>query len=74
VLSWDHNRTVLDEVARQVLGQVSAPAMPLDPAVEDRITSSKRAKELEDLPRMGSLDKRRVKIGRGTLAALRDAG
>lgn len=65
VLSGERYQTVPDEVTRYVLGRFGAPAMPLDPEVEDRIKSSKRAKELEDEPRMGSLDELRAKIGRG---------
>ena len=65
VLSGKRYENVPDEVTRYVLGRFGAPAMPLDPAVEDRIKSSKRAKELEEEPRMGSLDELRAKIGRG---------
>lgn len=65
VLSGTRYQTVPDEVTRYVLGRFGAPAMPLDPQVEDRIKSSKRAKELEDEPHMGSLDELRAKIGRG---------
>jgi oxaloacetate decarboxylase (Na+ extruding) subunit alpha len=63
VLSGDRYQTVPDEVTRYVLGRFGSPAMPLDPEVEDRIRSSKRAKELEEEPRMGSLDELRAKIG-----------
>ena len=38
--------------------------MPLDPEVEDRIRSSKRAKELEAEPHMASLDELRARIGK----------
>jgi oxaloacetate decarboxylase (Na+ extruding) subunit alpha len=65
VVSGKRYDTVPDEVTRYVLGRFGAPAMPLDPAVQDRITSSKRAKELEEEPRMGSLDELRAKVGRG---------
>lgn len=65
VLSQERYQTVPDEVTRYVLGRFGAPAMPLDPQVEDRIRSSKRAKELEEEPRMGSLDELRAKIGKG---------
>jgi oxaloacetate decarboxylase alpha subunit len=65
VLSGERYKTVPDEVTRYVLGRFGAPAMPLDPGVEDRIKSSKRAKELEDEPHMGSLDELRAKIGKG---------
>ncbi len=50
---------------RYVLGRFGAPAMPLNPEVEDRIKSSKRAKELDEEPRMGSLDELRAKVGKG---------
>jgi oxaloacetate decarboxylase (Na+ extruding) subunit alpha len=65
VLSGERYQTVPDEVTRYVLGRFGAPSMPLDPEVEDRIRSTKRAKELEEEPRMGSLDELRAKIGRG---------
>jgi oxaloacetate decarboxylase (Na+ extruding) subunit alpha len=64
VLSGERYQTVPDEVTRYVLGRFGSPAMPLDPEVEDRIRSSKRAKELEEEPRMGSLDELRAKIGK----------
>lgn len=65
VLSGERYQTVPDEVTRYVLGRFGAPAMPLDPGVEDRIRSSRRAKELEEEPRMGSLDELRARIGKG---------
>lgn len=65
VLSGKRYETVPDEVTRYVLGRFGAPAMPLDPQVEDRIRSSKRARELEDEPHMASLDELRAKVGRG---------
>lgn len=65
VLSGTRYQNVPDEVTRYVLGRFGAPAMPLNPAVEDRIKSSKRAKELDDEPRMGSLDELRAKVGMG---------
>ncbi|MCA3443974.1 MAG: biotin carboxyl carrier protein [Rhodobacter sp.] len=64
VLSGERYQTVPDEVTRYVLGRFGSPAMPLDPEVEDRIRSSRRAKELEEEPRMGSLDELRAKIGK----------
>lgn len=64
VLSGERYQTVPDEVTRYVLGRFGAPAMPLDPQVEDRIRSSKRARELDAEPSMGSLDELRAKIGR----------
>ncbi len=39
--------------------------MPLNPEVEVRIRSSKRAKELEEKPHMVSLDELRARIGKG---------
>lgn len=65
VVSGKRYDTVPDEVTRYVLGRFGAPAMPLDPEVEDRIKSSHRAKELEAEPQMGSLDELRAKIGKG---------
>jgi oxaloacetate decarboxylase (Na+ extruding) subunit alpha len=51
-------------VTRYVLGRFGAPAMALNPEVEDRIKSSKRAKELGEEPHMASLDELRAKVGR----------
>ena len=65
VVSGERYSVVPDEATRYVLGRFGAPAMPLDSKVEDRIRSSKRAKELEDEPHMASLDELRAKIGRG---------
>jgi oxaloacetate decarboxylase alpha subunit len=65
VVSGKRYDSVPDEVTRYVLGRFGAPSMPLNPEVEDRIKSSKRAKELEAEPRMGSLDELRAKVGRG---------
>ncbi len=65
VLSGERYQNVPDEVTRYVLGRFGAPAMPLNPEVEDRIKSSKRAKELDEEPRMGSLDELRAKVGKG---------
>ena len=53
-----------DKVTRSVLGRLGAPPMPLDPAVEDRIKGANRAKELEEEPRMVSLEDLRAKVGR----------
>jgi oxaloacetate decarboxylase alpha subunit len=64
VTGKERYETVPDEVTRYVLGRFGTPAMPMDSAVEDRIRSSKRAKELEDEPRMGSLDELRARIGK----------
>lgn len=65
VLAGKRYETVPDEVTRYVLGRFGAPAMPLNPEVEDRIKSSKRARELDDEPHMGSLDELRAKVGKG---------
>jgi oxaloacetate decarboxylase (Na+ extruding) subunit alpha len=65
VLSGKRYENVPDEVTRYVLGRFGAPAMPLNPEVEDRITSSKRARELEAEPRMAELSELRKKIGTG---------
>jgi oxaloacetate decarboxylase (Na+ extruding) subunit alpha len=65
VISGKRYENVPDEVARYVLGRFGAPAMPLNPEVEDRIKSSRRAKELEAEPKMASLPELRAKIGKG---------
>lgn len=65
VLSGKRYETVPDEVTRYVLGRFGAPSMPLNPEVEGRIKSSKRAKELDGEPHMKSLDELRAKLGRG---------
>ncbi len=65
VLAGERYKNIPDEVTRYVLGRFGAPVMPLDAEVEDRIRSSKRAKELEAEPQMGSLDELRAKIGKG---------
>jgi len=64
VVGGERYATIPDEVTRYVLGRFGAPAMPLDQAVEDRIRSSKRAKELSDEPHMASLDELRARIGK----------
>jgi oxaloacetate decarboxylase alpha subunit len=64
VVGGERYATIPDEVTRYVLGRFGAPAMPLDQAVEDRIRSSKRAKELRDEPHMASLDELRARIGK----------
>jgi oxaloacetate decarboxylase (Na+ extruding) subunit alpha len=63
VLSGERYKNVPDEVTRYVLGRFGAPAMPLNPEVEDRIRSSARAKELDAEPQMASLADLRKKIG-----------
>jgi oxaloacetate decarboxylase (Na+ extruding) subunit alpha len=65
VISGKRYETVPDEVTRYVVGRFGSPAMPMNGEVEDRIRSSKRAKELEAEPHMASLDELRAKIGRG---------
>lgn len=64
VISGKRYETVPDEVTRYVLGRFGAPSMPLDPQVEDRIRSSRRARELDEEPRMASLDELRARIGK----------
>jgi hypothetical protein len=64
VVSGKRYETIPDEVTRYVIGRFGAPAMPLDKNVEDRIRSSKRARELESEPHMASLDELRAKIGK----------
>lgn len=64
VTSEERYQTVPDEVTRYVLGRFGTPAMPMDGAVEDRIKSSKRAKELEDEATMASIDELRARIGK----------
>ncbi|SPF79518.1 biotin carboxyl carrier protein [Pseudoprimorskyibacter insulae] len=64
VTSNERYQTVPDEVTRYVLGRFGTPAMPMDANVEDRIRSSKRAKELEAEATMGSIDELRAKIGK----------
>jgi len=64
VLSGKRYENVPDEVTRFVLGRFGTPAMPMNKEVEDRIKSSKRAKELEAEPQMASLPELRAKIGK----------
>ncbi|GKY90129.1 carboxylase [Sinisalibacter aestuarii] len=64
VISGERYKTIPDEVTRYVLGRFGAPAMPLDGALEDRVKSSKRARELDEEPHMASLDELRAKIGK----------
>lgn len=65
VISGKRYETIPDEVTRYVLGRFGAPAMPLNPEVEERVKSSRRAKELDAEPHMASLDELRAKIGKG---------
>lgn len=65
VMQGERYGTIPDEVTRYVLGRFGQPVMPMDPQVEDRIRSSKRARELEDEPHMASLDELRGRIGKG---------
>jgi oxaloacetate decarboxylase alpha subunit len=64
VTSEERYQTVPDEVTRYVLGRFGTPAMPMDANVEDRIRSSKRAKELEGEATMASIDELRARIGK----------
>lgn len=63
VIDGERYRTIPDEVIRYALGRFGRPALPLDPEVEDRIRSSRRAAELEDEPHMASIDELRARIG-----------
>ena len=63
VIAGERYKTIPDEVTRYVLGRFGKPTMPMNAEVEDRVRSSKRAKELEDEPHMASLDELRRKIG-----------
>lgn len=63
VLAGERYKNVPDEVTRYVLGRFGSPSMPLNPQVQDRITSSARAKELDAEPQMVSLADLRTKIG-----------
>jgi oxaloacetate decarboxylase alpha subunit len=65
VLAGERYATIPDEVIRYALGRFGSPAMPLDPAVEDRIRSSKRAKDLAEEPHMAPVDELRAKFGAG---------
>jgi oxaloacetate decarboxylase (Na+ extruding) subunit alpha len=58
-------KTIPDEVVRYALGRFGEPAMPMDSALEDRIKSSKRAKELDEEAHMASLDDLRARLGKG---------
>tara|TARA_R110001599_G_scaffold352697_1_gene588271 strand:+ start:315 stop:1784 length:1470 start_codon:yes stop_codon:yes gene_type:complete len=64
VINGERYKTLPDEVVRYVLGRFGAPTMPLDGALEDRVRSSKRAKELEDEAHMASIDELRGKLGK----------
>ncbi|MBW6419181.1 hypothetical protein [Celeribacter sp. PS-C1] len=64
VIGGERYSTIPDEVVRYALGRFGQPAMPMDSALEDRIKSSKRAKELTEEPHMASLDELRAKIGK----------
>jgi oxaloacetate decarboxylase alpha subunit len=65
VISGERYKTIPDEVIRYATGRFGAPAVPLDPDVEDRIRSSKRARELEEEPVMAPLDELRRRFGKG---------
>ncbi len=56
VMQGERYKTIPDEVTRYVLGRFGQPAMPMDKHVEARIRDTKRARELEEEPHMGSLD------------------
>ncbi|WP_298497782.1 hypothetical protein [uncultured Maritimibacter sp.] len=65
VVSGERYKTIPDEVTRYVLGRFGKPWLPMNGEVEDRVRSSKRAKELEAEPHMASLDELRAKHGKG---------
>jgi oxaloacetate decarboxylase (Na+ extruding) subunit alpha len=64
VINGERYKTLPDEVIRYVLGRFGAPTMPLNPELEDRIRSSKRAQELDAEPHMASIDELRAKLGK----------
>lgn len=64
VINGERYKTLPDEVVRYVLGRFGAPTMPLNGELEDRIRSTKRAKELEEEPHMASIDELRNKLGK----------
>ncbi|MCI9867320.1 hypothetical protein RHIZ_15300 [Rhizobium skierniewicense] len=64
VLSGKRYENVPDEVIRYVSGRFGKPGSPLDPEVEDRIKSSRRAKELEAEAQMASLPELRARFGK----------
>lgn len=64
VTGTERYETVPDEVIRYVLGRFGTPAMPMDRNIEDRIRSTKRAKDLGEEGHMASLDELRARIGR----------
>jgi oxaloacetate decarboxylase alpha subunit len=64
VVSGERYATIPDEVIRYAMGRFGSPAMPLDPDLEDRIRSSKRAKELEEEPHMAPVEELRSRFGR----------
>lgn len=65
VVSGERYAQIPDEVIRYAVGRFGKPLMPLDPALHDRIMSSKRAGELADEPHMASVDELRRRVGRG---------
>jgi oxaloacetate decarboxylase alpha subunit len=64
VVGGERYASIPDEVIRYALGRFGRPVMPLDPDIEDRIRSSKRARELEAEPHMASVDELRARFGR----------
>lgn len=63
VIAGERYKTIPDEVTRYVLGRFGKPTMPMNPEVEDRVRSSKRARELEEEPHMASIDELRRRFG-----------
>ena len=64
VVDGEQYKTIPDEVMRYILGRFGAPTMPLDANLQDRVSSSPRARELGEEPMMASLDELRAKIGK----------
>lgn len=64
VVSGERYAQIPDEVIRYAVGRFGKPLMPLDPALEDRIMSSKRATELAEAPHMAPVDELRQRFGR----------
>ena len=64
IINGERYKTLPDEVIRYVLGRFGKPTMALNGELEDRIRSSKRAKELDAEPHMASIDELRSKLGK----------
>jgi oxaloacetate decarboxylase alpha subunit len=64
VVSGRRYESIPDEVIRYAIGRFGRPAAKLEPNVEDRIRSSRRAEELRSEPEMPTLDELRRRMGR----------